>query len=109
VLKLFHDLELVTKHNRPPRGSRVTMQPSYEWMKSHVTLLCMDENLSITLFSVGENTYIHVRKKHAMGKRSLKGCAWVNAKCLVEDESEALEKPLDGRLRHLGWQIMSFS
>jgi len=69
----------------------------------------MDENLCITLFSVGENTYIHVRKKHAMGKRSLKGCAWVNAKCLVEDESEALEKPLDGRLHHLGWQIMSFS
>jgi hypothetical protein len=69
----------------------------------------MDENLCITLFLVDESTYINVRKKHAMGKRSLKGCAWVNAKYLVEDESEASEKPLDGRLRCLAWQITSFS
>jgi hypothetical protein len=69
----------------------------------------MDEKLCITLFSVDGNTYIHVRKKHAMGKRSLKGCAWVNAKCLVEDELEASEKPLGGRLCCQGWQITSFS
>jgi hypothetical protein len=73
-----------------------------------ITLFSMDENLCITLFSMDGNTYSHPEEACDGKKKSERLCL---GECQIfgEDESKASEKPLDGRLCRLGWQITPFS